>query len=248
MYVSSAINLYRSSNSGNTFTGIASGLPGRTITSIAVHPDSANTVLVSFSGFGAGKVYKTSTGGSSWINISGNLPDTPVNDILIYYPGVPTSIYYAATDVGIFFSNDYGITWTELAGGLPNTVILHLDYHQSTNKLRAGTHGRGVWETSNPVGIINYYNNKPDKFSLGQNYPNPFNPVTFISYRVSRAGNVRLSVFDILGREIKSIINGHQKEGTYTVQFDGTGIGSGIYIYRLETGNYSESKKMIFIK
>lgn len=254
MYVSSSINLYRSSNSGNTFTSIASGLPSRTITAIAVHPDSANTAIVSFSGFGSGKIYKTTNGGSQWINISGSLPDSPVNDILIYYPGVSTSIYYAATDVGIFFTDNYGTAWTELAGGLPNTVVLHLDYHQLTNKLRAGTHGRGVWETSNPVGMINYNNNKPDKFSLSQNYPNPFNPVTFIRYELFSAGNVKLAVYDLLGREINSIVDGFQKAGTYTVQFDGSILSSGTYVYRLSVINeynslyYSETKKMLLVK
>jgi len=254
MYASSAINLFKSSNGGNTFYSVASGLPNRTITAIAVHPDSSNVAVISFSGFGAGKIYKTTNGASSWVNISGNLPDTPVNDVLIYYPGTSTSIYYAATDVGIFFTDNYGTTWTELADGLPNTVVLHLDYHQATNKLRAGTHGRGVWETPNPVGVIYYNNEIPADYSLNQNYPNPFNPVTTIKYQVKNSSFVKLAIYDMMGRELKAIVNENQEAGTYAVQFDGSDLSSGTYFYRLvvdsygETNTFNETKKMILIK
>jgi len=248
MYATSGSQIYKSTDAGTTYTNVTTGLPGRTITSVYVHPDSANVAAITFSGFGAGKVYKTTNGASSWINISGNLPDSPTNDVLIYYPGVSTSIYYAAMDIGVFFTNNYGATWTELADGLPNTVAMHLDYHQSTNRLRIGTHGRGIWETPNPVGIINYNNEVPDNFNLEQNFPNPFNPVTKIKYSVLNNGYVKLAVYDIMGREIKTIVSENQKPGTYTVQFDGANLSSGTYFYRVETNSFTQTKKMIILK
>lgn len=248
MYATSGATIYKSTDAGVTFTNVTSGLPGRTITSVYVHPDSSNAAVVTFSGFGAGKVYKTTNGASSWINISGNLPDSPVNDALIYYPGTSTSILYAAMDIGVFFTNNYGNSWVELSDGLPNTVAMHLDYHQATNRLRIGTHGRGVWETANPVGIINYNNQIPQKFSLEQNFPNPFNPVTMMKYNIVNEGFVRLAVYDMLGREIKTIVNENQKAGTYTVQFDASGLTSGVYFYKLVTGNFTETKKMMLVK
>ncbi len=147
MFATSGSQVYKSTNAGANWSLTSSGMPTRTITSVYVHPDSANVVLVTFSGFGAGKVYRSSNGGTTWNNISGNLPDTPTNDVLIYHPGVATSTYLAATDVGVFVSDDYGASWTELANGLPNTVAIHLDYNELTNKIRVGTHGRGVYET-----------------------------------------------------------------------------------------------------
>jgi len=248
LYATSGSQIYKSTDAGTTFTNVTSGLPTRTITSVYVHPDSSNVTVITFSGFGAGKIYKTTNSASSWFSISGNLPDSPTNDVLIYYPGTSTSIYYAAMDVGVFFTNNYGTSWIELADGLPNTVAMHLDYHQATNRLRIGTHGRSVWETANPVGVINYNNEIPDKFSLEQNYPNPFNPVTTIKYQILNAGFVNLTVFDILGREIKQIVNENQNTGTYTVQFDAENLTSGIYFYKLQTNEFTETKKMMVIK
>ncbi|MBZ0204073.1 MAG: T9SS type A sorting domain-containing protein [Ignavibacteria bacterium] len=248
MYATSGSSIYKSTNSGVTFANVTSGLPTRTITSVYIHPDSSNVAVVTFSGFGAGKVYKTTNGAASWINISGNLPDSPTNDVLIYYPGVSTSIYYAAMDIGVFFTDNYGVTWTELADGLPNTVAMHLDYNHSSNRLRIGTHGRGVWETSNLVGIINYNNEIPSDYKLGQNYPNPFNPVTNITYSITKAGYVKLTVFDMLGREIKTIVKQNQLAGTYTAQFDAANLTSGVYFYRLESEDFKDSRKMILVK
>ncbi|HCV42853.1 MAG TPA: hypothetical protein DGH68_05180, partial [Bacteroidetes bacterium] len=207
MYATSAGQVYKSSDGGLNFTLVSTGMPTRTITSVHVHPDSENVVLVSFSGFGAGKVYRSLDGGTTWNNISSNLPDTPVNDVLIYHPGFPTSSYLAASDIGVFISNDYGATWTELADGLPNTVAIHLDYNLQGNKIRIGTHGRGVYETSIVTGVINYTNDQPTDFKLFQNFPNPFNPTTTIKYTLSLGGrggvrsHVTLKVYDLLGRD-----------------------------------------------
>ncbi|MBK9332742.1 MAG: hypothetical protein IPM96_10165 [Ignavibacteria bacterium] len=138
--------IFKSTNRGYTFTEVTNDLPDRAITSVSIHPDSSHVAIITFSGFGEGKIFKTSNGGSDWNNITGNLPDAPVNDALFYYPGTSTNTYYAANDVGVFVTNNNGQSWIELANGLPNTVTMHLDYHQTSNKLRAGTHGRGVYE------------------------------------------------------------------------------------------------------
>ena len=146
IYATSGNNIYKSTNRGYLFASVTTGLPARTITSVNVHPDSSQVAVITFSGFGTGHIYKTTNGGSSWNNISGNLPDSPANDALIYYPGNSTSSYYIATDIGVFVTRNYGQTWTELADGLPNTVSMHLDFHKASSKLRIGTHGRGVYE------------------------------------------------------------------------------------------------------
>ncbi len=147
MFAASGSNVFRSPDGGANFTNVTSGLPGRTITSVYVHPDSSNVVFLTFSGFGTQKVYKSTNTGTSWFSISGNLPDTPVNDIFIYTedPQNPAT-YFAATDVGVFLTQDNGARWEELYQGLPNTVIMHLDYSPSIKTIRAGTHGRGVYE------------------------------------------------------------------------------------------------------
>lgn len=147
MFATTGNQIFRSTDEGATWTSVTTGLPNRTITSVYVHPSDANIVLLTFSGFGTSKVYKSTNSGTSWVSISGDLPDTPVNDILIFteHTGYPNT-YFVATDIGVFVTENNGTNWLEIPNGLPNTVIMHLDYSPSVKMLRAGTHGRGVYE------------------------------------------------------------------------------------------------------
>jgi hypothetical protein len=93
--------------------------------------------------------------------------------------------------------------------------------------------------------IISNGNVSPEQFHLSQNYPNPFNPATIISYQLSDLSNVKLTVYDLLGRKIETIINKQQSAGKYQVKFNASGLSSGIYFYRLQAGQFSQTKKMI---
>ncbi|HEX2869007.1 MAG TPA: T9SS type A sorting domain-containing protein [Ignavibacteriales bacterium] len=88
----------------------------------------------------------------------------------------------------------------------------------------------------------------PDNFALEQNYPNPFNPTTTIDYSIKAAGNVKLSVFDALGKRIAIVVDEYKPAGSYSVRFDGRSLPSGVYLYRLESGGYNLSKKFILMK
>jgi hypothetical protein len=88
----------------------------------------------------------------------------------------------------------------------------------------------------------------PTEFQLHQNYPNPFNPMTNINYELRIKSHVRLSVFDISGKLIKLLIDSEQSAGTYQYTFDGTGLTSGVYFYRLQTEDFTETKKMLLVK
>jgi hypothetical protein len=85
-------------------------------------------------------------------------------------------------------------------------------------------------------------------YSLAQNYPNPFNPVTNIRYSIPTDGNVSFKVYDMLGNQVAEYVNGFQKSGIYTVTFDGASLASGVYYYKLEAGNFVETKKMMLVK
>lgn len=89
---------------------------------------------------------------------------------------------------------------------------------------------------------------EPDEYSLSQNYPNPFNPVTKISYSFGRPDLVTLKVYDMLGNEIATLVNGRQEGGSYTADFDGSALSSGVYFYKLTIGSFTETKKMTLIK
>jgi hypothetical protein len=113
---------------------------------------------------------------------------------------------------------------------------------------------------NNPLGKVYIYSFKkptdvkenkftaPYKFDLCQNYPNPFNPNTVISYQLSGVSNVSLKVYDILGREIKTLVDGIQKAGMHTITFNASGLSSGVYFYRLTAGHYITQKPMLLLK
>jgi hypothetical protein len=88
----------------------------------------------------------------------------------------------------------------------------------------------------------------PTGFRLCQNYPNPFNPSTVISYHVASVGKVSLKVFDLLGREVSTLINEVKSAGTYTTTFNAANMPSGVYFYRLQAGSYIETKKLILLR
>ena len=109
------------------------------------------------------------------------------------------------------------------------------------------------WVVTNGGIITGFSNNSissiiPDNFSLKQNYPNPFNPSTVISYSIPKSGMVTLKVYDVLGKEVASLINEVKTAGSYEFQFNGSSLSSGVYFYRLQSGNFSDTKKMFLLK
>ncbi len=96
--------------------------------------------------------------------------------------------------------------------------------------------------------VINIAVELPDNYSLSQNYPNPFNPYTSIQYKIPEAGLVTLKVFDILGNEIKTLVNENQESGVYTVVLDLSSFSSGTYIYELKVNSFAQRSKMTLMK
>jgi uncharacterized protein (TIGR03437 family) len=140
---------------GATWNNRSNGLPPRAITQIAVDPIDSATAYATFSGFPAssavqGHVYKTTDGGNSWSDASGNLPNIPVNDIVIDPDRIDT--LYIATDAGVMVSTDAGASWSSLGSGLPRVVVHGLALHRPSRTLRAATHGRSAWDILVPVG------------------------------------------------------------------------------------------------
>jgi subtilisin family serine protease len=122
-----------------------------------------------------------------------------------------------------------------------------------TNQVQAYYSTR-PFNTNFPFGTITGINNNMNDalaYNLSQNYPNPFNPATVINYSIAKDGHVSIKVFDIVGKEVATIVNGNKKKGDYRVEFD-TGdhknLSSGIYYYRIVSGNFSDVKKMILLK
>jgi hypothetical protein len=96
---------------------------------------------------------------------------------------------------------------------------------------------------------VNLLNNHiPEGFNLGQNYPNPFNPGSKFKVQIAKLSYVKVIVYDVIGKEIETLVNEQLKPGTYEVEFDGSKYSSGVYFYKMTTGSFTETKKMVLIK
>jgi N-acetylneuraminic acid mutarotase len=98
------------------------------------------------------------------------------------------------------------------------------------------------------IGIKPISSEVPDNYSLGQNYPNPFNPTTRIKFAIPKAGEVQIVVFDLLGREVSTLVNEFKNPGIYTVDFNASALSSGVYFYKIKSGSYTDTKKMLLVK
>jgi hypothetical protein len=88
----------------------------------------------------------------------------------------------------------------------------------------------------------------PLSVELYQNYPNPFNPSTTIKFELPKASQVLLTVYNTLGQQVATLVHGQQEAGSYEVKFDGSGLASGVYFYRLQAGTYVETRKVLLLK
>ena len=239
-------------NTGATWTDVTGSLPNRYMTDVMTDFRDPAIAYVTLSGYTldepAPHVYRTTNFGASWTDITGNLPEVPVNSIIIEESR--DSILFVGTDAGVYYTTNLGNTWSAVATGLPNSPVFDINYHQPTHLLVAGTHGRSLHAvdvTSIVVGIQNI-SNIAESFSLKQNYPNPFNPATKIQFSIPRSGNVKLSVYDIAGKEVAVLVNERKEAGVYETEFGGAALSSGVYFYRIEAGEFIETKRMMLVK
>jgi hypothetical protein len=160
-------------------------------------------------------------------------------------------IYYKRSiDGGVSWGADTRLTINSALSSSPSVAVSGSAVHVVWQDERDGNleiyYKRNP--TGNTIGIKNITSEIPSSYSLQQNYPNPFNPITNVKFQISNSGNVKIIVFDLLGKEVATLVNESLKPGTYEVTFDGTNFPSGIYFYRLQTGDFSETKRMTLIK
>ena len=153
---------------------------------------------------------------------------------------------------------DGGESWGDINEGLPEAVMVYnLSIVPSNRTIRIASHGNGVYERKLlPIQTdVENEGENPIRFQLEQNYPNPFNPTTTLKYSIpvgdayyASPTNVTLKIYDVLGREVATLVNKEQQPGSYEVIFDASGLTSGVYYYKLTAGSFVETKKMILIK
>ena len=150
---------------------------------------------------------------------------------------------------GVFISTDGGDHWIPVNTGLPERDVQSIRVNSTF--VYAGLRSHGVWRrllSDISTGVARPENAVPGSFVLWQNYPNPFNPNSDIRYQISDVAHVRLVVYDILGREVATLVNERKAPGTYEVKFGGAGLSSGVYIYRMTAGKFTETRRMILLK
>lgn len=229
-------------------------LPSAWCTRLTTEPDNPGIVYATFSGYLSNtKIFKSTNYGQSWTNVSGNLPNIPVN-CLIINPNNSVNLY-AGTDLGIFSTTDGGINWVQDVNGMGDVSVADMNYRSSDNTIFAATHGRGMFSASlsGATSVSVADNQIPNSFELSQNYPNPFNPSTTIRYALPEGRNVKIIVYDINGKEITTLINDYQNAGIHNIVWNGKNnsgqqVVSGIYFYNMQAGNFSQTKKMILLK
>ena len=118
--------------------------------------------------------------------------------------------------------------------------------------LFAGTYGGGVWRRplSEMTTSVQQSSNRdvPKDFALEQNYPNPFNPSTRIKFQVPSSGFMSLRMYDVLGREVATLVNEELKAGSHEATFDATGLASGVYYYQLRAGEFTQTKRLLLLR
>ncbi|HXG01379.1 MAG TPA: T9SS type A sorting domain-containing protein, partial [Bacteroidota bacterium] len=244
-------NVWVTTNLGASWIDINAGLPNRWITRVRFDPTNHNIAYVTLSGFRLDSplphIFRTTNLGQTWQDISSNLPEAPINVVLV--DPLYTNRLYVGTDVGCFFTTNTGASWQAMGTGLPNAAISDMQIHAPTRIALAFTHGRSMWEIHlDDLTAVAENREIPVRMELQQNYPNPFNPTTTISFTLSRSAFTRLEVFDINGRKVATLMEKELSAGSHRVVFDAADRASGVYFYRLTAGGSSQTRRMLLMK
>ncbi|MFH1279389.1 MAG: FlgD immunoglobulin-like domain containing protein [Candidatus Eisenbacteria bacterium] len=249
-------NVWVTQNGGSTWSNVSASLPNRWVTCVEPDPANPSVAYVTFSGLRwdqeISHVYRTGNLGSTWSDISANLPESPTNVILVD-PGAPSTLYLGS-DVGCFYSTDTGASWSVLGAGLPAVPVWDLDFHEPTRTLVAGTHGRSAHSIDLSVSTAVEEGIPSARTGARlENAPNPFNPSTTVTYRLGEASDVTLSVYDLAGRRVRALDEGMRSAGEHRAVWNGEDEGgraaaSGTYFLRLETEGGTLTHKMSLVR
>ncbi|HEY9167515.1 MAG TPA: T9SS type A sorting domain-containing protein [Candidatus Kryptonia bacterium] len=227
--------IFRSTDGGTTWNLSNTGLSNTGVSALVASDSNL------FAGTYGGGVFRSTNDGDNWTGAG--LTDHYVAALALN----GTWLYARTYDAGLFVSTDFGANWTEFDSSSTSESIISLAADRSN--LYAGS---SVGVIYRPVSGITYVvpppAHLPVEFRLLQNYPNPFNPSTVISYQLPAVSRVTLKVFDILGREIATLVDARENAGYHEVRFDGSRLSSGVYFYRMTAGNYVSTRKLLLIK
>lgn len=228
--------LFRSTNQGLTWSALGADIA---VTSMVCSQDG-NV----FAGDYFGRIYRSTDSGNNWDLLSLQAHD-PLWSVVV---NTRNDLFAASEGSGVYRSLDDGETWMPVSSGLTNMSIKSLVIDDA-GYLFAATDGSGVFRStqSTTTSVDHEITETPQSFFLLQNYPNPLNPMTTINYLLSRATHLTLKVYDVLGRDVAMLVNGIEQPGLKSVRWDASGVTSGVYFYRLQAGEFVQTRKMLVI-
>ena len=254
LYFGTARNgyVFKSTNGGSYWTNISPG--GEWVWEVRDIEVDLNSHVYAATDSGLMKLV-----GFVWTKLAG-LPTDDITALAIDRSTTPGVVYAGTDGNGVYVSQDGGSSWLPFNDGLGDLSITVLAISDSEPKiLYAGTANHGVWDrTLTTTGVSEPVDQAiPIAYSLSQNYPNPFNPQTTIKYTLTKRSKVMLKIYNLLGQEIRTLVDRSQLSGTHTITWDGGGksgqhLASGIYFYKLTVERndirVSETKKMLLLK
>ncbi|MBK9334833.1 MAG: T9SS type A sorting domain-containing protein [Ignavibacteria bacterium] len=191
-------------------------------------------------------IWSSTNTGINWTNLNLALSTVAINTLSV----LDQNIFIGTSD-NLYLSINDGNNWNSIYLGLPtSTTITSIAYNSNYLfvMLQTGIVYRRPLSDFGIIGIQSISSEVPDNYHLSQNYPNPFNPTTNINFNVPKSGFVKITVYDINGREISMPVNQEMTPGSYKVDFDGSSLSSGIYYYTMTGGDFAETKKMMLVK
>jgi hypothetical protein len=239
--------VYLSTNNGTNWTQVSNGL--RVIDSTQIFGSLAfigNNVFVGSSPDG---IFLSTNNGTNWTKVNNGLPSINISVTSFAISG--TNIF-ASTDSGVFLSTNTGTNWTNVSDNL--NINIGFLVVMGTN-IYAAT-GLGVWRRpiAELTGVSNEVKVLPQEYTLFQNYPNPFNPSTVIKYAIPFESNINIRFYNSLGQIVREVNEGNRQPGNYEINFNSSGLASGIYFYSIKAvssdgkNDFSAVKKMILLK
>jgi photosystem II stability/assembly factor-like uncharacterized protein len=258
LYYAGMGGLTKSTDRGVTWNSLFLPVPIQGYHRLAVDPRSADIVYFTMGSndTATGGVYKSYDGGDSWSAYNNGLAPENCNIwALKINPRNPDEVYlgcYSFYHDLVFRSTDAGANWSSMSTGLPDSAyVAAFSIDTVNNRVYAAVARKmkgGLYLLDLTSDVKNSGAQIVQSFCLYQNYPNPFNPSTSIRYEVPVNGEIKLAVYDMLGREVAVIDNGYKTAGTYIVNFNAVDFASGVYYYKLTAGTYSNVKKLVLVK
>jgi hypothetical protein len=240
----------------NSYTGGFSGAPGRQACAASCHGSAGGTLAVSGfpTAYQPGQNYRISirhNGGSSIVNFNVTTRVGSSSTVAGTFVPLTNCATYAGSDGGVY-ANPHTVDsavfqWTAPPTGF-GPITLYAAGFQGTTSRSSGQNSALSITSTEIVTAVEDQPVMPTGLHLSQNFPNPFNPTTVIHYQLSLDCNVVLAVYNSRGQQILTLVDEHKNAGSYSVRWNASNVPSGVYFYRLTTGRFSETKKLIVAK